>query len=221
MGQGVAMSGRMRWRKAAFALLVGLLPAGCGNAPEGQVALAQSRALLGAAGMVPTADHGLELVSPALILVQVETAPEGAAMGHLQHRDEVDTWGSLNLMTISTRGGLLVATRGFGQDLVSADLPPVALIARGRGAYMRSHWLPDDQDQVRQLDFDCTLSRGGLHARRIGDRTMDLHLVIERCTDAAVSFENSYLFDENGELMSSRQWIGPALGHLLLARPKA
>jgi len=211
----------MRGRRVIFALLVGLLPGGCGNAPEGQVALAQSRALLGAAGMVPTADHGLDLVSPALILVQVETAPEGAAMGHLQHRDGVDTWGSLNLMTIATRGGLLVATRGFGQDLVSVDVPPVAMIASGSGSYLRSHWLPDDLDRLQQLDFDCTLSRGGLHPRRIAGKTMDLHLVIERCTDAAVSFENSYLFDENDELTSSRQWIGPALGHLLLAGPKA
>ena len=36
--------------------------------------------------------------------------------------DPVIVWRGVNSETLTTRGGLLVATRGFGQDLMSSDL---------------------------------------------------------------------------------------------------
>ena len=67
--------------------------------------------------------------TPALQLGLLE---QGVAttMRRISLRDGVSTWVSADGVTISTRGGMIVATRGFGSDVMGAEVAPLTKALR-------------------------------------------------------------------------------------------
>ncbi|WP_201157799.1 YjbF family lipoprotein [Rhodobaculum claviforme] len=137
----------------------------------------------------------------------------------------VTTWRSADAVGLSLRApGVLVATRGLGEDLHIADAAATAAaLAAGRdGAVPRSHdRLGGDQRLVRTR-LDCTLTRTGRDTLTLEgtSRTADRHE--EACTPegGGPGFVNRYWRDPaSGAVLASEQWIGPELGHVRLVHP--
>lgn len=103
------------------------------------------------------------------------------------------------------RGGMLIGTRGLGNDLSVAEPQTEALIragAAGSGQRVMRYFSGDGLE--RPLQFACTVGAGP----RPG-------VTIESCEGHGTRFENSYMV-QGGQIAVSRQWIGPALGYVTI-----
>ena len=135
---------------------------------------------------------------------------------------DVITWEAPDEVSISLAGGVLVATRGLGPDLMSAEVAQTRRMLAGapmpaRG-YPRLHSYLDGENRPQ---FDSYLCReAGRRPETITLRGMTRQTVrvTERCTAPDIGFVNEYWIGADGLLWRSRQWIGPRLGYLETSR---
>lgn len=115
----------------------------------------------------------------------------------------VETWLTEDDITLSTRDGMVVATRGLGFDVMEADVELALAALRGGGARASRNfgWL-DGEGRMLRRSFDCVYTRSGAG-------------ITERCHAIGLSFENAYIL-RGGRIVASRQWLGPVLGAISL-----
>lgn len=151
-------------------------------------------------------------------LVTLERAGVSGLIARIGTNGGVETWSSADDRTVSFRNGLLVATRGLGADLMSADVPPLSRIAAGQGSHGRTHVTLSGDEQPIRATYSCVLTTIGPETVVIVERSMTLRHVQETCAGRGESFVNDYWFDGRGILWQSRQWAGRDLGHLRIQR---
>ena len=128
----------------------------------------------------------------------------------------VVTWATVDAKTISLKDGLVTQTRGLGADLMSAQLPPVAAIARGQGQVSRMHSYLGPNDQTVLRHFTCTLANRGAERVTISGLSYDTRRVSESCSGEGIAFENLYWFQSGTKIRQSVQWVGPDVGNVAL-----
>lgn len=101
------------------------------------------------------------------------------------------------------RGGMLIGTRGLGNDLSVAEPQTEALIRAGRsGSGQRVMRYFSGDGRERPLQFTCAVGPGP-----------GAGVTVESCEGHGASFQNSYMV-QGGQITVSRQWVGPALGYV-------
>ncbi|WP_342076458.1 YjbF family lipoprotein [Yoonia sp. SS1-5] len=116
----------------------------------------------------------------------------------------VTTWRSADGVQLSYRDGLLVATRGLGHDMMTADVSPLrTAIARGGGSYERRISRLTGAFALDFVNWRCQL------------RKTDARDYRETCKSPAGRFENSYRVDGAGRVIGSRQWVSEPVGALV------
>lgn len=145
----------------------------------------------------------LENTEGALILVEQPAVESGDFFLAAATNDGVTTYGSDQQASLSLRGPVIVASRGFGRDLMSADVGPLPdLLAAGReGSYTRVMRYLDSLDRTVEMTFTCTLSR-------------DTGGMVEYCGSAALEFVNRYTLTPANEIAVTEQWLGDGNGYL-------
>lgn len=116
-------------------------------------------------------------------------------------------WGSDSQTTVTLEGPMLIGTRGFGDDLMSAEIGPAnrLLASRTEGDYQRVLRFINGENKIRQFAYDCRLSQ------------ISSAIMQENCTNREQAFKNLYEFDpETGSVRRSEQWMGSATGYLIL-----
>lgn len=117
--------------------------------------------------------------------------------------------------TAAYRDGVLVATRGFSDDLNAFDSRGVLAVLRaGGGTVERRMELLDGQDQIRTLTFACTITPAGTETVDLGVRRADLRRFDENCRSSALIFDNIYWLDGSGGIAASRQYVSPGVAYL-------
>lgn len=213
------MSGHIGRGVAAIALLAAL--AGCGNmGNEGPSALGMTRQALGqivaerAAAKTPApapdpaqmAAEALAVNKGPLILVGLESLGTTQVLALTGENGGMRTYMTRNEQALILRGGMVVGTRGLGNDLSVAEAgQAAALIRAGRsGSAQRVMRYYTGDGLERPLVFDCTIGPGP----RAG-------VMVEDCRGHGATFQNSYLVSGSG-MAVSRQWIGPGLGYVTI-----
>ncbi|MCB2136872.1 MAG: YjbF family lipoprotein [Rhodobacteraceae bacterium] len=150
-----------------------------------------------------------------LIMVGMEKSGVVSAMGEYGRNGANLTYASPAQQTMTFRGGLLVATRGLGHDLMSAELGSAAtLIAqRAEGEYQRANRYLDGEGLERPLPMTCSLKRGGSEQFAFAGTTYATEILNETCRSTGLTVTNAYWVTRDGTIARSRQWIGPALGY--------
>lgn len=121
--------------------------------------------------------------------------------------------------TASFDGGVLVATRGFGDDLVTMESRGVLQALRaGGGTTARRMEMLDGQDQVLTENFACTVTAAGAEMVNLGLREVELRRFDENCRGATLIFDNIYWLDGQGQIASSRQYVSPTVAYLRSSR---
>ena len=111
--------------------------------------------------------------------------------------------------------GILVATRGFGDDLMTMDSRGVLPALRaGGGEIERAMETLDAQDQVQTQRFACTIAAAGSEEVDLGLRRATLQRLDETCRSPALVFQNIYWLDAGGTLTASRQYVSPSVAYL-------
>jgi uncharacterized protein YcfL len=154
--------------------------------------LAEGRRLLEESGqpVIAVTDRGLGL---ATFMV-----PLGQNSG-------VTTWANPEYQTISLRDGVILATRGFGADLMSAEVPTAASLRLGAGQHQRIHYVLDGADQTEAQQFYCSLSVSKTETISILGKSYPTKRVQEDCAGTSGSFTNVYWFDSAGLIRQSQQ----------------
>lgn len=212
------MNGAFKFALAA-ALMGGLTA--CGNQDEaggGPIgALAQTAGQVVAARRAPAqpatppkspaeaAAEALRVNPGPLIQVGFKSLGRTQVMALAGQNGSMRTYMTPSEEALIMRGGMLIGTRGLGNDLSVAEPQTEALIRAGRagsGQRVMRYYTGDGLE--RPLQFTCTVGAGP----RPG-------VTVEDCQGHGASFQNSYLL-QGGQIAVSRQWIGPALGYLTI-----
>ncbi|MBC7131878.1 MAG: YjbF family lipoprotein [Roseovarius sp.] len=138
-----------------------------------------------------------------------------ARLGPVARTGDVTVWQTLDGITLSMRRGLLIATRGLGDDLMSAEVDGLLALLRGAagaGAERAAGPVPhirsrlDGEDRTEFRSYQCT--------RVAVTPEAGLRRVEILCVSPQDRFANSYWMDAAGTVIRSRQWIGPASGYM-------
>jgi len=205
----------MKWH--ALCLLTGL--AACGS--SGEVENRRDLFLAGLRGLDPRPSEtpgiaeirafiptALARTEGGLVLVEQPDFDRAEFFLAAGRNGRVVTYGSDSQTTIALDGPVLVATRGLGGDLMSADVGdlPALLAARQAGRYTRVLRYLDGEDRITETRLACDL-------RAVDDGRADF---IEYCGAAVLEFRNLYRFGQDGRVEHSVQWQGPQNGYLAL-----
>jgi hypothetical protein len=205
------------------AALAGLaLLSGCGNANSGQeyrVALQQLGDVVRPAEAAPPAAlarASYQVVPGPLIFVNLPEFSVAAPMVPFGENRGFRTWSTAEKQTLTTRGAIMSATRGLGDDLMRASVEGVAqAVATGSGASVaRTTWHLDGNEAFIIRRFDCTVRTMGREEITLGSgERISGAQVREDCVSDDTSFRNTYWKDENGTVRRSRQWVSPIVGY--------
>ncbi|MEM0937167.1 MAG: YjbF family lipoprotein [Pseudomonadota bacterium] len=211
-----------------------LLVTACGNDPEREsdFALAQSTlssalgpALSRGAGAPPQAASTPEAL--AAVLPQFPPGPvlrfevpeiEQSALAFQSARNgDYVTFATVTAQTLTTRGGIVTSTRGFGWDLMSSATNGAADLVRRRSAgtvdriYRHLSAMDDEVETVAS----CRIIRDSSETITVASGTrIATTRIREACTAGELSFTNLYWVTSSGTIFRSRQWVSPEVGSL-------
>ena len=137
-------------------------------------------------------------------------------------RDGVETWASPNASsTLSFRDGVLVSTRGLGNDVMSADASGSVAHLRGQGGdgfYPRFTTTLDGEYQPAFRAFQCRILRRTPETLTIVGRVVATTRIDESCVSPGLEVTNTYWRSGTGVTWRSRQWASDKVGHILTER---
>lgn len=158
-----------------------------------------------------------QLIGDARLRVSLPETGAVAVLGPVSRSGDVTVWQTLDGITLSFRQGVLVATRGLADDLMSADVTGDLTLLHGRGEggyqpHVRSYL--DGEDRTVFRAYQCL--RAGARPARAGPggQTTRLRRVEISCTSPGHEFTNVFLLDGAGRVVESRQWISPKLQYM-------
>lgn len=114
--------------------------------------------------------------------------------------------------------GILVATRGFGADLMGTRVGALpAILARGGAsptAYTRSYETLSGSDAIRVFEVPCAAVREGRETVEVGGRTVDAVKITEGCQAGGGSTLLNYYWLSGGRVVKSSQFVADGLGFI-------
>ncbi|KGJ10558.1 YjbF family lipoprotein (plasmid) [Paracoccus versutus] len=145
-------------------------------------------------------------VNPApLILVGFESLGRTQVMAMTGQNGAMRTYMAPSKEALILRDGMVIGTRGLGNDLSVAEPQTEALIRAGRsGSALRVMRYYSGDGLERPLSFDCTTGPGPAAG-----------VILESCEGHGARFQNSFM-PQGGHLPVSRQWLGPRLGYITI-----
>ncbi|MGN7867949.1 YjbF family lipoprotein [Paracoccus sp. 22332] len=151
------------------------------------------------------AAEALRINPGPLIQVGFENLDRTQVMAMTGQNGAMRTFMTPSEEAVILRNGMLVGTRGLGNDLSVAEPGTEGLIrAGGSGSGTRVMRYLSGDGLERPLQFACTVGAGP----RPG-------VIVESCQGHGARFQNSYMV-QGGQIPVSRQWVGPALGYVTI-----
>ena len=146
----------------------------------------------------------LAQIKGPIILAEIPSRDAAAALILSGKNGQVQTFASQDGLSLSFRHGMLINTRGLGNDLMSADVegPLKAVMSRTEAPQVtRVHRYLDGENQTVTRSFICRYSRAASK-------------VTETCNSTNLQFENQYILNPAVKISSSKQWISPTIGYV-------
>ncbi|MEP2716095.1 YjbF family lipoprotein [Pseudophaeobacter sp.] len=232
---------RLRFGAALLVALTGLLSA-CSKGPDGpttQVQLSQAIREAIQERRAPKTDPVratramlLELGNPHIEIVVENLDFLGYLALVLTRSDDqpgtITQWNGGDGTALILRNGMLIASRGLGGNLLSADVPARGQQpGPGRGG-QRSYQIRSGDNIAQRLTFACSLQDLGPARLEIVERSYNTRHLQEYCETGSLQNDpqgriqgethviiNDYWVDSRGgEVWQSRQWAGPEIGYL-------
>ncbi|PYE83665.1 YjbF family lipoprotein [Pseudoroseicyclus aestuarii] len=216
----------------ALLALTTLAACGQGEAPGlfGQIAGRVGPLLVGrgplevasgeAAATLPGVPEGQAPDPESLLAVEARTLGIVEAAVKVQDNGDRETFIGQSGYSLAYEDGILVATRGLLDDLMGADTGQVrAALNAGGGRALRVHDRLSDLDQIIRAEFDCVIAPAGNEAVELLGRTVTARKFSESCEGESVAFQNLYWLDQDGTILTSRQYVTPTVAYLRSTRP--
>ena len=149
-----------------------------------------------------------------VLLVKIIARNAVAPMTKAAQNGGAITWISPGKVTMSFEDGILVGTRGLGDDLMGVDPIGVrAALNAGGGTAQRRQSFLTSEDQIATRDLACTITRVGAETLQTIGGARPTTKFEEDCKGPALEFKNSYWL-AGGEIIRSRQAVSAGLGFI-------
>ncbi len=179
-----------------------------------------------AAAPAPSSSAGgpLALVSEALtatdgkvMIAILETRNVVAIMGVAETNHGYETWEAADRRSLILKDGVLTASRGLGDDLMSSrsDASIAMIRARAEGHTTRSYNFLTGMGQISSLDVQCEIIEGSKDHVAAGEVDVDAITFAEICIADPLKIQNLYWVDSKGNIVKSRQWLSSEVGYVL------
>lgn len=205
---------------AIAAVSLAMAVAGCTNNPSEQVVYSvvketfspkEKTAPPDARALAEEIQLALDTTQGPLAVVSFQGPGTSAIIRQVETNGAYRTWGSWGISerrSLTTRNGMVTATRGLGRDVMSSDIDGVqALIAARRsGTARRVLRFIDGNNQIFEIAASCTVSNAG--AADGAGVPAGAVAMTEACVAADRSFDNRYVVAADGTIIRSSQWLG-------------
>lgn len=194
--------------------------AACSNSSEGQISarsVIQSAITrqappdaLSTAEISALVSTTLASTTSPVILIGLPKRKQVTTMVQIETNRGYETYGSSDRRTITLNGGILTATRGLGEDIMSVDVSRVAPLIRGarEGSAYRINRSLDGENVTLEERTYCQI--------KIGAPRDGLTEVLESCVADDLSYQNAYYIAPGGRIIESRQWHSPLSGYVTI-----
>ncbi|TNF19055.1 MAG: hypothetical protein EP318_16455 [Rhodobacteraceae bacterium] len=161
----------------------------------------------------------LDQVKEPLLLAEIKQLGTAAGVTPLAQNGDVVTWQTGDRVTLSFRDGVLVGSRGLGQDLISADVGNTLVALRGgaAGYYPKFHSYLDGEHQTQFRSFQCRITARAPETIEIFERRHATTRIEETCHSPGLEVVNRF-WQGGGIMWKSQQWVSPFVGYLLTER---
>ncbi|MEP1962509.1 YjbF family lipoprotein [Tateyamaria sp.] len=127
------------------------------------------------------------------------------------------TWRTADDSQVTLRQGVVVTTRGIGNDLNSSDANAAVKAIRTRSPISGPHtlYLNNGENGISRIDLLCEMRSVGAETIEIVERKFNVLHLQENCTGTKGIITYDYWIDRNdATVRQSRQWIGPEVGYV-------
>jgi len=154
--------------------------------------------------------------------VTLESSGRVALLAVYAERLEADAatlriWRTGDGAQVILRDGILIATRGLGNDVESADATAALDAVRSLTPLSGPHtlYVRTGDNGVAAINLSCNTRSLGVEAIETGKRVSDTMRLQAICTGGSYMIRNDYWVDPADlTVRQSRQWAGPELGYM-------
>ena len=153
-----------------------------------------------------------------LLLADIEANDTVATSAKVARNKTVETWQTGDRVTLSLDQGLVTATRGLGEDLMSADNSGTKMMLAGQLGdeyYVKLHSYLDGEYQTAFRSFQCRRSGQRQETIVIFERRHSTTRIEERCVTLDHEVTNVYWRGADGFLWKTQQWLSPSVKYLV------
>ena len=159
----------------------------------------------------PNSKKWLEQFKQPIILTSSTDKKNQATLVSLGNNEERLTWVSSDGISLSYDDGVLIATRGYSQDLLSLRYKkPKKIFSSSYLEYDKTHRYLNGENRYNEISFKCTGKKIVLRSIEILENTLMVDRYVETCVSAKHKYINEYdLLSGTTVVMKSKQWISP------------
>ncbi|NVK45133.1 MAG: YjbF family lipoprotein [Rhodobacteraceae bacterium] len=130
------------------------------------------------------------------------------------------TWVSPDNLSLGMTDGMIIATRGFGDDQMAADARQTLAALKAGQNRITEHFVTrlDGDNQAHTLAFRCDVAFQKQDAVQLSEAyTANTDLFFETCRNGETDFVNFFWVERGSrQIVQSRQWISDETGALAL-----
>ena len=147
-----------------------------------------------------------------IILISSLDEKNQATLVALGNNKEKLTWVSADGISLTYDQGILIATRGYSQDLLSLKyLNPTDLFKSKNIEYKKVHRYLTSENKYDDIDFKCLGKREQTKPELFLEYKITLDRFVEDCVSNQYSYKNEYdLLSGTSIVIRSKQWISPS-----------
>ena len=165
----------------------------------------------------PNSKKWLEQFKQPIILTSSTDKKNQATLVSLGNNEERLTWVSSDGISLSYDDGVLIATRGYSQDLLSLRYnKPKKIFSSSYLEYYKTHRYLNGENRYNDIHFKCTGKKMVPRSIEIVEYTLLVEKYVETCVNKQYKYINEYdLLSGTTVVMKSKQWISPVNRYFL------
>lgn len=173
-------------------------------------------AQLGLFGLAGSSEVVIPATERATMFVAVPALNARGVVTQSARNGDVVTWRTSDNTTMSFEQGVVVSTRGLGDDLMGADIGhTLAALRGGAGDWgPRLNGYMNGEYQPYFMTFQCRRTATRSDVVQIAGAAIGTTRTDEVCLNDERQIENTYWRNGNGQMVKSRQWVSPGVGYM-------
>lgn len=165
----------------------------------------------------PMTREQIDASGKPLMLVTAPDIGGIALVSPVATNGDVVTWLSPDGISITVKSGIVIATRGFGDDLSAANVDETLTALRnGGGTATRVAEYYTGQDRIARPTLTCDIKATGAEKLTIVRKDYQTTRFEEHCVNAQLDYISVFWIDEAGKMVQSQQWLSNGVGYLTI-----